>query len=259
MGHIYFCDVVHVDATIYRFAGSLDKVAHERRKGLALSITGIKVTLEETDKARPLSVIERLALVQELIAVAGRLGSERPTTRADASEFVAERCRAVRVVVPENAASGKRSPALSFWLSLPDATRGLLCLFEGTGGDAENPYNYARASTYTVLQSLVHFARRQQRLGILQGIIPNDEHPNPNARVDDTHPPSLVTQFHNVEPFAYDFVSDPLRVLETWGCDISTGLDVHLLYRVREYGPDATSNWQNVTVFGYALGIQSAG
>lgn len=255
MGQIYFCDVAQVDATIHRFSGSLDKVAYERKKGLELSITGVKVSLEEANKTRPLTVYERVDIVKALIEKATILSHERPSTRATAAEFVAERCRAVRVVIPENAAAGKQSPSLSFWLSLGDDSRGLLCLFEGTGGDSDNPYNYGRASTYTLLQSL----RRQRRAGILDGLIPNEPHPNIYAKIDDQHPPSLVEQYHNVKPFAYDFVTDPLHLLQLWGCDISSGLDVDVLYRIREYGPDSTTSWEKITVFGYALSVESAG
>jgi hypothetical protein len=257
MEQLYFCDSIQMDSTIQRFSGSLDKVAYERKKGLELSITGLKVSLEETNKTRPLTVYERVDILKALIEKATVLGRQRPTERSTAQEFVLERCRAVRVVIPTNAAAGKQTPALSFWLSLGDETRGQLCVFEGTGGDSANPYNYGRASTFTLLQSLVHFARRQQRAGLLDSFIPNEAHDNPNVAIDDQkHPPSLVEQYHNVKPFAYDFVTDPLKLLEKWGCDISSGLDVEILYRIREYGPDATTNWKTITVFGYALSIE---
>jgi hypothetical protein len=190
----------------------------------------------------------------------GRLGTTRPNDKRDSEEFILEDCHAVRVVVPENANAGKNSKPLSFWMSPGDSTRGHLCLLEGSGGDVGNPYNFGRSSTYTLLQSLVHFARKQSRSALFDGTIPDDPNPNPYARVDDTHPPSLIEQYHNVNRnnIAYDFYRDPLRLLESWGCDLTQGRDIQALYKVREYGADAATSWKIVTVFGYALCIGDA-
>lgn len=100
MNQIYFCDLTQVDSVIQRFSGSLGKVAYERKKELELSITWLKVSLDETSKSRPLTVYERVDILKTLIEKATVLGQEPPTERSE--EFVLERCRAVRVVIPAN-------------------------------------------------------------------------------------------------------------------------------------------------------------
>lgn len=259
MKHMYSCDVLQVDWTIQRFLGSLDKVAYERKKGIELSLIGVKAKMEETDKTRPLSIYEKVGLLEDLLKANGVLAESRPTESHGSSEFVSECCQAFRVVVPEDASEGRSNEAFSFWVSPQDENRGLLCLMEGNGGDRENPYNYGKSSTYTVLQSLVHFARAQRRPGIIDQYVANDAHPNEFAKVDESHPPSLVEQYHNVKPLAYDFATDPLSLLKSWRCDISSAMNVEFLYRVREFGPDSAHNWNKVTVFGYALCIKNAG
>lgn len=186
------------------------------------------------------------------------LGTSRPTDAHDGKEFILERCRAVRVVVPQNATKVRDSRALSFWFSRGEGDLGHLCLLEGSGGDVSNPYNFGRSSTYTLLQSLVHFARQQGLSALLDGVIPNDPNPNPYLKVDETHPPSLVGQYHNVnhQHIAYDFYRDPLALLESWKCELSPAREIETLYRLREYGADAATSWKVVTVFGYALSVE---
>ena len=168
-----------------------------------------------------------------------------------------ERIQAFRVIVPEITALPKLpKPAFSFWLSPATEGLGQLCLMEGNGSDASNPFNYAVASTYTTLQSLVHFARAQRRIGVLSLHIPNEAHSNSHALVNDTHPPSLVHQFHNVEPFVYDFFKDPEQVLQNWGCEISPLVKIDALYQVREYGPEAATGWKVASMFAYALAVE---
>jgi hypothetical protein len=217
VGQILFYAVPEADSTIERFGGELYKVLYERKKAVKVAITGPSAGLEETNKRQPKTTYEKVAELKALLAKRGELGSARPTGASES--FILERCHAVRVIVPKNANVGNQSPPLSFWISLGDERHGPLCLFEGSGGDLENPYNYGRASTYTLLQSLVHFARRQRRSDVPDRFIPNDSHPNEYVKIDETHPPSLIEQYHNVTKghLDYDFVSDPLKILGAWG------------------------------------------
>ena len=256
--HLHYCDELNIDLNIQRFLGALEKVAHERKKALEFSLTGVKVKIEETDKTRPLTIYEKIELLEELLSKCEVLANSRPTHRTGNPEFVKERCRAVRVEVPQVAADAIENPAFTFWVSLGNETRGLLCAMEGDGGDRENPYNYGRSSTFTVLQSLVHFSRAQGRAGVIDHFVPNKAHPNEYAKVDATHPPSLVEQYHNVEEFKYDFATDPLCLMKKWGCKIASGRDVNILYRIREFGPDSAHGWNIVTAFGYALVVEDA-
>ena len=191
MGELLFYAIPDADLTIQRFGGSLNKVLYERKKEVKLALTGPSAGLEETNKTQPKTAHEKFADLKTLLQEARCIGTTRPTDKGGAEEFVLEDCRAVRGVVPENANVGKNSKPLSFWMSPGDSAKGHLCLLEGNGGDADNPYNYGRSSTYTLLQSLVHFTRKQSRAALFDGTIPDEPNPNPYAKVDETHPPSL--------------------------------------------------------------------
>jgi hypothetical protein len=258
MGQIRFYAEPEADLAIQRFGGSLNKVLYERKKEVKLALTGPSAGLEETNKTQPKTIYEKLADLKALLKGKESLGTSRPIDAHDSKEFIMERCRAVRVAVPANVAESHDSRPLSFWFSRGEGNLGHLCLLEGSGGDAENPYNFGRSSTYTLLQSLVFFARKQKRSALLDRIIPNDPNPNPYVTVDETHPPSLIEQYYNVNRnnLAYDFYSDPLGLLESWGCELSPVRDIEALYKLREYGADAATSWKIVTVFGYALCIQ---
>lgn len=259
MSRIYFADEPAIDRAISEYRGALDRLRPEKKKGLELSLTGLGVKLEQQDRYIPLTLPEKVTVLRSLLEVEGLLSKGRPNGRNDATKYVQERVSALRVVVPEVPRLGKSpAPAFSFWLSPATEMLGQLCLLEGNGSDAANPFNYARASTYTVLQSLVHFAREQGRIGTLQLAIGNEPQPNEYAKTDETHPPSLVQQFHNVKPFAYDFYADPEGVLARWGCEMSAPRKIDALYQVREYGPESASGWKSVSMFAYALAIEFA-
>jgi hypothetical protein len=258
MSNIYFADEMAIDRTISEHRGALERVRPEKKKQIRLSLTGVGVQLEQADKLRPLTLPEKIELLKSLLEANNLLARRRPTGLHDSRPYVLEQSRAVRVVVPDGQSDRNPRPAFSFWLSPADEECGQLCLMEGSGADAENPYNYAKASTYTVLQSLVHFARQQRRPGNLRTWIPSDPHPNEFAKVDETHPPSLIEQYHNVQRFAYDFFTDPEGLLTRWRCDVSSGMNIVALYRVREYGRDSAANFQRVSTFGYALAVEGS-
>lgn len=259
MSRIFFVDELALDRTISEHRGALDRLRPEKKKGVEFSLTGLGIKFEQSDKYIPLTLPEKVDILKALLEADGALDERRPAFRSDARPYVLERCRAIRVVVPELEIEGEKpKPAFSFWLSPKADKLGQLCLMEGNGADTASPFNCGRSSTYSILQSLVHFARRQARTGVLSIHIPNEPHPNPYVEEDDAHPPSLIQQFHNIKPFAYDFFVDPEAVLKTWGCELSTGMQITALYKVREYGPEAASGWEAVSTFAYALAIEGA-
>ena len=259
MSRLYFADEPAIDRTISEHRGALDRIRPERKMGLDISLTGVGVKLEEQDRFLPLMLPEKIKVLRNLLQVNNVLSKGRPNARNDSTMYVQERLHASRIVVPEVPfPSRPQKPAFSFWLSPATDMLGQLCLMEGNGSDADNPFNYAQASTYTTLQSLIHFARAQRKEGSLASHIPNASHPNEHAQVNEAHPPSLIQQFHNVEPFAYDFFVDPERVLQDWGCEISTRVKIDVLYQVREYGPEAGAHWKSVSMFAYALAVERA-
>lgn len=260
MSRIYFADELAIDRTIAEHKGALERLRPERKKGLDISLTSLGVKLEEQDRYLPLTLPEKVNVLRHLLQEDRVLSKGRPNARNDSTMYVQERVQAVRVIVPELTTEPTKppKPAFSFWLSPATEALGQLCLMEGNGSDTSNPFNYAAASTYTTLQSLVHFAREQRRIGVLNLYVANAPPPNPYVQISDTHPPSLVKQFHNVEPFAYDFFQDPERVLHAWGCEISSRVKIDALYQVREYGHETATGWKLVSMFGYALAIERA-
>jgi hypothetical protein len=132
-----------------------------------------------------------------------------------------------------------RRQRIVFWLSPGNAFLGSVCLLQSCHSDDGSALNFDHASTYTLLQSLVYFFRQSLRSSILAPVIPNESHPNPYARVDHDHPPSLVAEFHNVKDFLYEFITSPDHLLRQWGCLLSLLREITSLYQVREFGAEA--------------------
>jgi hypothetical protein len=261
---LIFFAATDVDSLILQYGGSLEKLKLLPEIETTLKpddVTGIpEVGLRVAPKRRPKDDYEKLDELKKVLEKHCGIERGRPKDSPDDPRFVSETCEVIRVVIPDIASKGGQgssSPGLSMWISLGDQKRASLCLLEGTGGDYENPYNYGRTSTYTLLQSLVHFARSQGRGRLPQ--VPNDPHPNPHVKPDATHTPSLIEEYHNVIQFnlAYDFVHDPLNLLRSWNAQVGTPKTVDVLYQVREFGRDSTTGWKETTVFGYALSIQA--
>lgn len=253
---ILFLDEVQVEDTIQRYGGTLERKTPKKTKNISLKLQELGVSVEETDESRTLNRYEKLELLRHLLKKNDALALKRPADKHFDKEFVSEICRACRVIVPPDAVSSRKTPALAFWLSTGFETDGLLCLLEGDGSDRENPYNTAKCSNYTILQSLIHFARKQSKAGILGKIIPDNAHPNLYAKVNDTHPPSLVEQHHNVSEFTMDFYKDAEGLLKQWGCDVRKNINIETIYRVREFGPEDATRFSTVSTFAYALSIQ---
>ena len=131
---------------------------------------------------------------------------------------------------------------------------GTLCLLEDFRRADEPPTNFRSASTYTVLQSLVYFAREQLRSTVMSLHIPDEPHPNPYAKFDSKLP--SLAEYHNVKDYAWQFVTNPVQLLREWGCAISPPRDVEVLYRIREFGRDSSHHWERVTIFGYPIWIR---
>lgn len=124
------------------------------------------------------------------------MSESRPIERWTTVEFVLEHFQGIRVIVPESPHKDHDTSAFAFWLSPGNAEKGMLCLREDYRDDDAAPFNYARASTYSVLQSLGYFSRQRLRASVLATHIPDSANPYPHVKVDETHPPSLVEEFH---------------------------------------------------------------
>ncbi len=250
-----YLDTVRLNNYIERLFGTTETVDKTQKIGSEFALTGPKVTFGQDQRFRDLTNEEKISRFEDLLRRKNKMASLRPSERWGDTEFVLEHFEGIKIIVPQNAEPEKSSPAFVFWLALETEESGILCLLEDCRSDDDVPYNYARASTYTVLQSLIHFARSKVRKSILAHQIPDRDQPNTYAKVDKTHPPSLFHEFHNVKDVLYDFVKSPLDLLREWGCIVSEPRKVYSLYRVREYGPEAAQSFTKVTTFAYPIYI----
>jgi len=256
--HILFSDDLLVDDTIVRFGGPLEKKVTDKEMDVEFNDKKVGFSFKGAETRRPLNKYEKLELLKRLLKKHDALKEKRPTVKYFEGEFIYEKCRAFRVVVPENVVNPHKTPALSFWISSGFPTDGMLCLMEGNRTDSATPYYAGKCSNYTLLQSLIFFAREQSGAGVLDNFIPNEPHSNPYAKANDTHPPSLITTFHNVRGYNSDFIKDPHELLTRWGCLLGASINIETIYRIREFGPEDVTGWQSISTFAYALSIQDA-
>src|SRR5262249_51640615 len=152
-----------------------------------------------------------------------------------------EACVAHRIIVPSNKVRPDQ-PGFAFWLS-PSVNNGrgsgALCLLEDSEREDGLPQSFARASTYTLLQSLVYYTRAKLRDTVLAPHLPNLPHPNAYANFDDK--PASLAEYHNVEAYCSEFIRNFGDLLTNWGCEVSPGRRIETLYRIREFGRDSTS------------------
>jgi len=235
-------------------SGGIVEKAKELSAGLDLR--GPSVNAKQNERVRALTRQEKAALIQDHLVKASSLRHQRPDSDSQGSVFVLEKCSAAKVIVPRTTAEELGTPGFVFWLSQShqhDKPPGMLCLLEDFDLDDGPAISFRGASTYTVLQSLVYYTRKKMTETVLGTYVPNDPHPNPYTSFEGK--PSSLAEYHNVQPFCWDFVTDSRKLLTQWGCLVSQPRKIETLYRVREYGRDSTNSWQVTTVFGYPIWI----
>lgn len=165
--------------------------------------------------------------------------------------FVEENVSARRVVVPKQA--GTHDGAMAFWLVAPTEKSGPVCLMETTKFTDDTLFAHYTISSYTLLASLMQFTRDQEQ-GILRREIPPSPPPNEYAKADETHPPSMINEYHNVESLASEFFSRPEQLLQRWGCIVFPPEQIAYFARAREYADDHHdgSGRRRVSTFAYA-------
>ena len=119
-----------------------------------ISFTNPGIKIRETKHRRPLTVSEKINLIEKSLEKQGKLRCGRPTDESDVY-FVLEDCEANRVSVPRN--NDANIEAFSFWFSYNEHSA--LCLLEGSEYDVQKGFTKpSDASAYTLLQSLVYYA-----------------------------------------------------------------------------------------------------
>jgi hypothetical protein len=235
-------------------AGTIVEKTKEWNAGL--SLTGPSVGAKQTERVRALTAHEKTQLIQSHLVKNSSLREQRPVSEGEGPVFVLEKCSASKVVVPRKAAEELGALGFVFWISPGpqyDKPPGMLCLLEDFDLDDAPAISFRGASTYTVLQSLVFYTRKKMAGTVLGSHIPRKPNPNPFASFEGK--PDSLAEFHNVQEFCWDFVADFTSLLTRWGCLVSPPRKIETLYRIREYGRDATNSWQVTTVFGYPIWI----
>lgn len=258
LDNLIFVDESRLDDYLTRLDADLFTVDKSKKVESEWSITGPKVTFTQDESRRKLDVHARCDALYRQLDHKEKLASSRPAERHTPVEFVAETLWANRILIPSNAEPDQPHPAFAFWISRLETEAGLVCLLENCDSDDDAPFDYSQCSTYTVLQSLVYFSRRKLDSSALAKFLPHVPHPNPHAKMDETHPPSLFHEYNSVKEHLYEFTTNPIPLLEAWGATVTPERFVRCLYRVREYGPDSAYGWEKITTFGYPVYIYDA-
>jgi hypothetical protein len=268
MSSLIFIDRDIVDSTIEEHGGSLVKKRHKTNKevsgGISNLIPNISAKVSEQDEIEPLNSFEKIRLLQELLQNKKLLSLSRPADKHEKYYYVLERCSAYKVVVPSTRLPDKDSPALSMWISekndgVPGA--GTIFLFEGRGGDKAGTFHGGYISAYSAMQSVLHFAREQNRIGILINLLPRKGTMNHAGIEDEAHPQSAYEVGRWLESAeARKFIENPLRVLRDVGCTVCDTRSIEVLYQLREYAPESSYGYDagmRISSFGYALYVRT--
>jgi hypothetical protein len=251
-----FVDEKRLDEYVSQINPSGSIVEKSKEWSAGLSLTGPSVGAKQNERVRALTSHEKTTLIQDHLTKNNSLRTQRPESEDEGPVFAFEKCSAIKVVVPRKAGEELGTPGFVFWLSPGpqyDKAPGMLCLLEDFELDDSPAISFHKASTYTVLQSLVFYTRRKMAETVLVTHIPNNPNPNPYASFEGK--PASLTEYHNVQPFCWDFLTDYSTLLTRWGCLVSPSRKIETLYRIREYGRDSTNSWQVTTVFGYPIWI----
>jgi hypothetical protein len=234
--------------------GAVVEKSKEWNAGLGL--TGPNVSAKQTERVRALTTHEKTELIRTHLTSNSSLRLQRPDSDEEGPVFVIENTSATKAIVPRKAADELGIPGFVFWLSpgpQHDKPPGMLCLLEDLDLDDGPAISFRGASTYTLLQSLVFYTRKKMAETVLGSHVSNEPHPNPYATFDGK--PDSLSEYHNVQEFCWDFITDFPPLLTRWGCLVSPPRQIETLYRIREYGRDSTSSWVVTTVFGYPIWI----
>ena len=250
-----YIDGRRLSAYVEQIAASPKVREKAQELAVELSVTGPKASMKQPEILRDPTVHEKVTIFRRWLERSPQMRRGRPRDESPTTPFVIERCAATRVSVPEKAGDSEL-PAFSFWVSDPkdpDSGHGLLLLLEDFSAPDVAPTSFRGYSTYTILQSLVFFTRGKIESSVLGVPFESRPHPNPYARFAEK-PPSLG-EFHNVKEHVTPFLGDMASFVRHWRCLVSPPRQIDAIYRIREYGREAGTTWQRVSVFGYPIVI----
>lgn len=253
---LHYVDVTRVDRYLDQLSarkrGLLKWPSIEAKITWPIEIKG-STALEKNN-----STFKKIDKLRKALEESDQLAFIRPDGDHIERPFVSETCTAYRVSIPSSADLSK--PALSFWLSTVKVNKSkniYLVLLEDFRASDKDPTSFFHTSSYSLLVSLVAHARNQVTSSLAGFDIPDAPYPNPYAKFGtDTHPETL-SQWANAKGSLYDFIANPSTLFARWKCSISQERRIEAVYRVREWGPEAATSNEHVSIFGYPLWIIS--
>lgn len=162
MKDILYLDRGRFDQYSAQAAPSLATIEKIKKLGAEFSITGPKVSFGQEERVRALTDFEKMDVIVAALKKEGDLRTTRPETEDEGPAFVIERCDAIKVVVPYALrGDDHKTPEIVLWFAAPveNSPSATLCLVEDYRGEDSRPVTFQGASTYTLLQSLVHYTR----------------------------------------------------------------------------------------------------
>jgi hypothetical protein len=132
MPHIkeyFYVDNWRLNSYVEQYRGHLSTEHKTQKLELAANIDGLDVKLGQESKLRPLSIYEKIEILEKAVSKNKQLELERPKDKWQELEFIKETFKGFRVQVPPNP-KHSGSKAISFWVSVPNPTDGTLCLLE---------------------------------------------------------------------------------------------------------------------------------
>ncbi|MDW3195264.1 MAG: hypothetical protein R8G66_23010 [Cytophagales bacterium] len=257
MEHFQYFDEYRLKLYAEQIEGSPDTFISSSKIGGEISINP-KLKFENSDQFRKRTVIEDMEVVNSFLIKKKLIGNKRPINESELdNRYFMESFQAKKVIVPKMDYFGRQTPEFTFWIGDPTVNEkksSLLCLLENYGGNDTSPTSFGNASSYTLLQSLIYYTRKQFELTKLDSFVPASSHPNPNSDLTGRNDSEQVA--HNVKLFAYDFISNTDKLLTEWGCLVSPKRSIKALYVIRDYGREGATNWDKVSVFGYPIWIK---
>ncbi|MEM9373983.1 MAG: hypothetical protein AAGA55_10095 [Planctomycetota bacterium] len=264
---ILYADPERISSYVEQITERPSVVEQAKTIGVQLDVLGPTVSAQQSEIARSRTLIENIRILEPHLERNSLLQRHRPTTDRVRTNWVRENCTARRVVVPPLKDTRAQSAGFAFWMSEPpagaaatagDFRQGPLCLLErppAAVGD-DDTLSFAVASTYTLLQSLVHYTRSALQGTEMELQVPHRPHPNPYATFsDDSDHPLSLREYPNVKQHCFEFATNPVPMLESWGCFVPPPRRIQTLYRIREIGRDSSAGWEAVSVFAYPLWI----
>ena len=221
----------------------------------------IEIKVSTGIDGRETTQAKRIDALKRSLERADQLAFMRPDGDHIERPFVLEICEAQRFAVPSSKSSDD-APGLIFWLSTKklglNERASHLCLLENFRHSDVAAVSFWHTSAYSLLVSLVYYARAEIDASAAAEFVPNDPPQNPYAKFGTASHPYSLQEWQNAKEYLYEFIDDPVGLLGRWKCTTSEPRRIETLYRIREWGPESARSGSDISIFGYPLWIRSA-